>query len=75
MQVYKITLTRNINRPRLPIFQPYMEIVTFIKAVNLKHASDVAKDIGKEHNFVEYQVELMRPKDFADDLKEFLGDN
>ena len=72
MEIYKITFSRNINRPRLPIFQPYMEIVTFIKAVNLKHATDIAKDVSKEHNFVDYQVEKMRHEDFKNDIQGFL---
>lgn len=72
MDIYKITLLREVNRPRLAIFTPYLEIVTFIRAVNLKHAEDIAKDMTKEHHFMDYIVELIREDEFAQDMNDFL---
>lgn len=72
MDIYKLTLLREINRPRLAVFAPYLEIVTFVRAVNLRHAEDIAKDMSKEHNFMDYQVELVREDEFRLEMNEFL---
>ena len=73
MNIYKITLQREVNRPRLAMFQPYLEIVTFIRAINLKHADDIAKDIKKEHSFMDHSVERVREKEFREEMEDFIG--
>jgi len=73
LDIYKITLQRNVNRPRLAIFAPYLEIVTFVRAVNLRHAEDIGKDMAKEHNFMDYIVELSSEKEFREDMELFLN--
>ena len=72
MDIYKITLLREVHRPRLAIFAPYLEIVTFIRAVNLRHARDIANDMVKEHFFIDCIIECVREDEFVQELNDFL---
>jgi hypothetical protein len=72
VDIYKITLQREFNRPRLARFADYLEVVTFIKAVSLRHAEDIAKDMVKEHGFVEFAVEPVQEEAFREEMETFL---
>ncbi len=75
MDVYKLTYLREINKPRLSIYQPYLELVTFVKAVNYRHASGIAKDVMKEHNFSGYEVEALKKDEFKVLVNLFIDDD
>lgn len=75
MEIYKITLQREIHKPRLARFADYLEVVTFVKAINISHAHDIAKNIAKEHSFVEYSAEPISNKDFITAAKKFVLDD
>jgi len=70
--IYKITLTRNGNRPRLSSLAAYLDVVSYIKANSLKHAAEIADDIVKEHKFVDCVVERFDPLEFKKDVSAFV---
>jgi len=73
MMFFKLTLLRNPNRPRLAKLAPYTEVVTFIRADNLKHADDIARDIVREHKFEDRVVEKFEPEEFKEELLKFIN--
>lgn len=74
MKMYKLTFLREINRPRLSIYMPYLQLVSFIKAVNDRHAGDIADDIVKEHGFAACEVEPVDRREFKNEVNLFLED-
>lgn len=71
--VYKITLQRNPNRPRLARLSTHLDIVTYIKAKNLEVAAEIAQDMVKEHDFVDCVVENSGPLEFRREMQIFLS--
>jgi len=72
LKIFKITLQRNPNRPRLAKLSTHLDIVTYIRAVNISQAIEIAKDWVKEHDFIDCTVEHSDAKTFRDDIKMFL---
>ena len=73
MFVFKITLQRNPNRPRLAKLATHLDIVTFIKAKGITEATEIAQDMVKEHDFMDCVVEKSNALEFRREMQYFLS--
>lgn len=74
MHVFKITLQRDPNKLRLVSAATHLDIITFIRANNLREATTIAQAWASEHNFVDCIVEKSTVFEFRRDMQLFLSD-